>query len=88
MYISIPSGATATLHLHLSGTLASSVVYRLRWEVQPMVNDDAVDVTLRPTSQWLVSSANGLYPLNNGAAASTEQLSAVNSTASARFERR
>jgi hypothetical protein len=87
MYISIPSGATATLHLHLSGTLASSVVYRLRWEVQPMVNDDAVDVTLRPTKDWQISSASGLYALNDGAGASTEQLSAANTSARAEFER-
>jgi hypothetical protein len=86
MYISIPSGATATLQLQLSGTLASSVVYRLRWEVQPMVNDDQLDVTLRPTRNWVISSANGLYPLNNGVGASTEQLSAVNTTATAKFE--
>jgi hypothetical protein len=87
MYISIPSGSTATLTLHLSGTLASSVVYRLRWEVQQMVNDDAVDVTLRPSSGWSVSSAKGLYPLSGGSGASTEQLSAANTQATVNLER-
>jgi hypothetical protein len=87
MYISIPSGSTATLTLHLSGTLESSVVYRLRWEVQPMVNDDALDVTLRPAKGWSVSSASGLYPLSGGTGASTEQLSAVNTLATVNLER-
>jgi hypothetical protein len=87
MYISIPSGSTATLTLHLSGTLASSVVYRLRWQVQQMVNDDAVDVTLRPAHGWSVSSAQGLYPLSGGDAASTEQLSAVSTRATVNLER-
>ena len=87
MYISVPSGGTATLTLHLSGTLASSVVYRLRWQVQPMVNDDALDVTVRPTKGWAISSASGLYPMTGGVGASTEQLSATNTDTRTEFER-
>ena len=50
MYISIPSGATVTLQLHLSGTLASSVVVPAALGGAADGQRRPVDVTLRPTT--------------------------------------
>jgi hypothetical protein len=64
-YIKVLSGETVTVTLHLSGALASTTRYRLDTEVQPMILNDAIHVSVTPTSGWRIDSAKGLYTVSN-----------------------
>lgn len=57
-FVTVGPGATAVVHLQLSGRLRAGREYRLGYAPQPLVNPDQVVFRLRPSLGWRVASGN------------------------------
>jgi hypothetical protein len=82
----IGPGRRQEVVLHLAGVVASGSTYRLGVAPQPLANADRLAVVVRPADGWHVAGTDGLERRGDRAVGD-EQL-VVDSTLSARFERR
>jgi hypothetical protein len=60
-YLTVPSGGTLVVTLHLRGVVAAGLDYRLGMGIQPMVNPDQIQVVITPTGPWQVAQTSGIY---------------------------
>jgi hypothetical protein len=84
-YVTVPSGRTITVTLHLSGTIAATTHYEVGVAVQAMVNADEVNVAVTPTKGWHVHSASGLYDVAGGQRAERELPPGIGANSSINF---
>jgi hypothetical protein len=66
--VSVPSGGTLTMVVHLEGVISAGSTYHLQLLNQPLVNYDHIHVEAATSSpSWHVTSSNGMDPATRSA---------------------